>query len=135
MFRLYSFFCGLLLFVGCASVRTNLEKAGRKAVDMNEVVMEIPIQTPTFVDEEPLTNPELAVCIAELALTENGIDCWNRKVRISFFDGMYAITFLESKIHSDQDEYTVLIDASNSRIVKVFKEHKIKEHPPHSLET
>jgi hypothetical protein len=79
----------------------------------------LPAVTPIALVGTPMHSPELARDTAELALALLGIDCQERRARISFLEGVYTIAFLAPSTAQTIERFEVDILQEDSSVVAV----------------
>ena len=115
MLRKISIIAILGLVGGCGASK----KTVKLFVDNNEVVTVLPAYTPPILLGDPIYNAEMATFLAELVLAEQGIDCRNRRPKVSYCEGVYTVAFLPAKEKISASRLLVDIDADTSTILSV----------------
>jgi hypothetical protein len=70
---------------------------------------------------EPVPNADMAQDLAELALTQKGIDCRDLVPRVSFFEDVYLVIFENKSGLKRSARYRVEISAKTSEILKAVR--------------
>ncbi len=81
-------------------------------------------RSPSLNQGEPVPNGEMAVDLAELALTQKGIDCRDFVPRVSFFEDVYEVTFDSKSDLKGSPAYQVEINAKTSEVIKAVRLEK-----------
>jgi hypothetical protein len=81
-------------------------------------------RSPSLNQGEPVPNGEMAVDLAELALTQKGIDCRDFVPRVSFFEDVYQVTFDSKSDLKGYPTYKVEINAKTSEVIKAVRLEK-----------
>jgi hypothetical protein len=102
--------------ISCATDKNRPEKTSYEVVILEK--------SPSLIQGEPVPNADMAVDLAELALTQKGIDCRGFVANVSFFEDVYRV-FFESKDKSKGSQaYRVDINAKTSEILKAVRLEK-----------
>ena len=102
----------LIQVTGCAT----LQPPGNDQTARTTVLTS---EAPSLLQGEPLKNAELARYLAEYELARRGLDCRTSRVAVSFCDGVYTVRFRAVDRESPVEKYTVEINASDSRILRM----------------
>ena len=115
MLRKISIIAILGLAAGCSATK----KTVQVFEDNNEIVTVLPAYTPPILLGDPIYNAEMATFLAEFVLAGQGIDCRNRRPKVSYCEGVYTVAFLPAKEKVSASRLLVDIDADTSTILSV----------------
>lgn len=68
---------------------------------------------------EPIYSTSIAIYLAELALRDKGVSYENRNMSVSFCDNVYTVVFEKDPSDVKGCDYTIKINANNSKIMSV----------------
>ncbi len=123
--------CGSLTLIGLLAMSSGCAAIGESARNHTEplqanrvadvkVAIAVFSPRPSSANQgEAVHNPTLAYYLADLALAEDGIDTLGRKYKISFFEGIYTITFLKPSDQATSCDYVVDISEDNSDVLRM----------------
>jgi len=69
---------------------------------------------------EPIYSTSIAIYLAELALRDKGMTYENRNMSVSFCDNIYTVVFEKDPGDVRGCDYTIMINANNSKILSVI---------------
>jgi hypothetical protein len=107
-------FC-LLLVLGLAVLTAGCA-AGDEAI---RVTPETQTRVAAAVSGEPIYSTSIAIYLAELALRDKGVTYENRNMSVSFCDNVYTVVFEKDSADVQGCDYTIKINANNSKIISV----------------
>jgi hypothetical protein len=98
---------------GCAAGKSQQAQPPREIVILE--------RSPSLNQGQPVPNAEMAEDLAELALTQRGINCRDLVPRVSFFEDVYRVTFEGKSNLKESSVYRVEINAKTSEIIKAVR--------------